>query len=317
MSVSFVNQALLLAVEGSRQSAGLSDSGWDRERGAGSWQNICVSLSLSSDRVSHLLQPHCVTLDGCLLHAHDDNDKRMAHQWHGQELTKQKETWRHCRPAETPTVALTAMIGDKEDLYRVGQGDQDWRHEVIGMRFLDVLHPAAAALHQGWPVSICDLDIVPFTTGVPRDLEVGELQPHHLSALHLDPLRLFESVGIGPRVVWGLNYACGITLGHIDLKWGIKILVESSCNSSPLLPQPSAGQSKGYIGFQTPLEEFSSGAHVRSTSHWPQQHLPERCPFPWSTRLSCLQSRAPGRAQGSPTVGATEREEHVPGKICL
>ena len=184
---------------------------------------------------------------------------------------------------------------------------------MITMRVRNALHPPAAALHQGCPVSIFDLDVVLSTKSVPLYFKEGELQPQHLAGLHLDPLRLLESIWVFPRVVWGHNCTCGITVG----RRGIKILVVTSFNRSPLLPHPCAGQSWGYSGFQTPapLEEESSVEHVRSTSHWPQQHLPARCPFPLSTRLSCLQSRAPGRVQGSPTVGGTGREEQVPGKI--
>ena len=75
-------------------------------------------------------------------------------------LTVQKDTWCHCSPVETPTLVVAAGVGVEDDLYGVGQRCQGLCLEVIGMGGRDALRPAAASRHQGFPVSILDLDIV-------------------------------------------------------------------------------------------------------------------------------------------------------------
>ena len=105
-------------------------------------------------------------------------------------------TWCHCRPVETPALVVSVGVCVEADLYGVGLGSQDLWLDEIAMGWRHAFGPAAASPHQGFPVSILDLDVVPRARRLVLDLKEGELQPHHLSALHLDPLRLVEEVGV-------------------------------------------------------------------------------------------------------------------------
>ena len=112
--------------------------------------------------------------------------------------------WCDRTPAETPTRHCITTICVEEDLHSVAAGRYDWRQEVMGIRWISV-RVAAAVVHQGCPVPICDLDKVA-CAGVDNpasiNSKVGELQPQYLPTLHFYGLRLVDVVRIGARVVW-------------------------------------------------------------------------------------------------------------------
>ena len=88
----------------------------------------------------------------------------------------------------------------EEDLHSVAPGRYDWRQEVIGIipiRWISI-RVAAAVVHQGCPVPICDLDKVD-TGGEPVNSKVGELQPQYLSTLYMYCLGF---VDVGKVVAW-------------------------------------------------------------------------------------------------------------------
>ena len=62
---------------------------------------------------------------------------------------------------------------------------------------------AAAVVHQGCPVPICNFDIV-LTRGVFSiiNFKVGELQPQYLSSLHMNSFGPLKVVRVVVRVVW-------------------------------------------------------------------------------------------------------------------
>ena len=92
----------------------------------------------------------------------------------------------------------------EEDLNSVAQGRYDWRQEVNRRRWSD-RGVAAAIVHQGRPVPVCDLDKVAWAGGdiiTNMNSKASELQPQYLPTLHLDALCLVDVVGIVVRVVW-------------------------------------------------------------------------------------------------------------------
>ena len=116
-------------------------------------------------------------------------------------------TWCHRTPAETPTSCCPAShctnrIGVEEDLNSVAHGRYDWRQEVNRRRWSD-RGVAAAIVHQGRPVPVCDLDKVAWAGGdvTSPNSKVGELQPQYLPTLHYYSLHLVDVVRIGVRVV--------------------------------------------------------------------------------------------------------------------
>ena len=116
-------------------------------------------------------------------------------------------TWCHCTPAEIPTSpcfkkCFTA-IRVEQDLHSVAPGCYDWRQEVIGIRWI-IRGVAAAVVHQGCPVPICDLDKVTWAGGditTNPNSKVGELQPQYLPTLHFYGFGLVHVVRIVIRVV--------------------------------------------------------------------------------------------------------------------
>ena len=107
-------------------------------------------------------------------------------------------TWCHRTPAETPTKMCTITICVEEDLHSVAPARYDWRQKVRGRRWISS-RVAAAVVHQGCPVPICDLDKVD-TGGEPVNSKVGELQPQYLPTLHLYDLSPVEVGRIVLRV---------------------------------------------------------------------------------------------------------------------
>ena len=79
------------------------------------------------------------------------------------------------------------------------------------MRWVDI-GVAAALVHQDYPISICDLDIVGWaggriTTSVNR--KVSELQFQYLPTLHFYSLCLVKVFRILGREVWRGDNTCG------------------------------------------------------------------------------------------------------------
>ena len=118
------------------------------------------------------------------------------------------QTWCHCRPVETPTIACTTAIRVEEDVHGVGHARYDWRQEVTG-RSWTIVGVATALAQQGCPVPICDLDIVVWTTICKPNSSEGELYPQNFPTLHMNCLCLIEVVGIFFRVVWRSDNTCG------------------------------------------------------------------------------------------------------------
>ena len=117
------------------------------------------------------------------------------------------ETWCHCTPAETPTRLCIIAICPKKDVHCVGGRRDVWRQEEKGTGWFD-WGVATAVVHQGCPVPICDLDMVPLTIRSPPNSKVGELQPQYLSTLHLNCLGLLKVVRVIARVVWWSKNTC-------------------------------------------------------------------------------------------------------------
>ena len=87
-----------------------------------------------------------------------------------------------------------------------GLGHYDWWQEVPGIKWIS-RGVAAAVVHQGCPVPICDLDKVACAGGdinstANPNSKVGELQPQYLPTLHYYGLRFVEVGRIESRVVW-------------------------------------------------------------------------------------------------------------------
>ena len=92
----------------------------------------------------------------------------------------------------------------EEDLHYVGPGRNDWRHEVIGMRWIKK-GVAATVVHQGCPVPIRDLDIMARTGGditASLNFKIGELQPQYLPRHHLYCLCHLMVDGVFVGIVW-------------------------------------------------------------------------------------------------------------------
>ena len=103
-------------------------------------------------------------------------------------------TWCHRTPAETPTRVCIPAIRVEEDLHSVAPGRYDWRQEV-----------AAAVVHQGCSVPICDLHKVAWAGGditTRLDSKAGEIQPQYLPTLHFYGIYLVKVFRIVSGVVW-------------------------------------------------------------------------------------------------------------------
>ena len=116
------------------------------------------------------------------------------------------QTWCHRDPAKTPPSLCMIGIRVEEYFHCVGFRCDGWWLEVPGRRWIRV---AAAVVHQGCPVPICDLDKVGWAGGdiaggaiTSLNSKVGELQPQYLPTLHFYGLCFVEVVRIVVRVVW-------------------------------------------------------------------------------------------------------------------
>ena len=142
------------------------------------------------------------------------------------------QTWCHCRPVETPTIACTTAIRVEEDVHGVGHARYDWRQEVTG-RSWTIVGVATALAQQGCPVPICDLDIVVGTTICKPNSSEGELYPQNFPTLYLNCLCPIEVVGILVRVVWRGDNTCGKQSFQLNSTKGIFFFDNFPCITHP------------------------------------------------------------------------------------
>ena len=131
---------------------------------------------------------------------------------------------------------------------------------------------AAALVHQGCPVPICDFDKVAsadIESTTRPNRKGGELQSQYRPTFDLYRLCLVMVVRIVVGVVWRGNDTYG--------KESLIISSSRKCcqiylHHSPWVPQPSAGQS---ISCQNPAPVVESRTQARlsqgESEHWPQQ----------------------------------------------
>ena len=112
-------------------------------------------------------------------------------------------TWCHSTPAETPPRISTTAICVEEDLHFVAPSCY-YGWQEVGERGWILSGEAAALVHQGCPVPICDFDKVAcagIESTTRPNRKGGELQPQYLPTLNLYRLCLVNVVRIVVGVV--------------------------------------------------------------------------------------------------------------------
>ena len=101
-------------------------------------------------------------------------------------------TWCYRTPADTPTRPCS-----------IGTSNEHQLDNVACACYVGWQGGAAALLHQGCPVPVCDCQVVVVTGGIPLHFNVkcSELQREDQSLLHMDRLCLPEAVWVVVRVV--------------------------------------------------------------------------------------------------------------------